>query len=386
MSSIFNKKDIYPDAKTAFSFSLRSLDELKQECLFVLDANVLLLPFTTDGKSLDEIKRIYQMLVASDRLFIPAQAVREYLDNRATKLTETYKSISDKSSQNFKYVCPHPLLSGMDEYSELEQVEDKLKEAIKNYQKELKKVLTSIKSWGWDDPVSKMYHEVLQNTVLDDSELDLTEIEADLERRNKLKIPPGYKDGGKDDNQAGDLLIWNEIINLAKNKAKDVVFVSGDNKADWWHKSDKKGIYPRFELVDEFREKTGGKSFHILSLSQLLSSLDAPEEIITAIEISEKENRKSANESDPTEKPVKNNSWSKKFGIPDNHHLEQVNFKAKGGMNQDEYWTYHETNESGELVSTIEYWHCTLTVPPFTSDSGYTRHDTSGKLISSAVY
>ena len=61
------------------------------------------------------------------------------------------------------------------------------------------------------------------------------------------------------------------------------MFVSGDNKADWWHKSDKKGIYPRFELVDEFREKTGGKSFHILSLSQLLSSLDAPEEIITAI-------------------------------------------------------------------------------------------------------
>ena len=55
-------------------------------------------------------------------------------------------------------------------------------------------------------------------------------------------------------------------------------------------------------------------------------------------------------------------------------------------MNQDEYWTYHETNESGELVSTIEYWHCTLTVPPFTSDSGYRRHDTSGKLISSGVY
>ena len=386
MSSIFNKKDIYPDAKTAFSFSLRSLDELKQECLFVLDANVLLLPFTTDGKSLDEIKRIYQMLVASERLFIPAQAVREYLDNRATKLTETYKSISDKSSQNFKYVCPHPLLSGMDEYSELEQVEGELKEAIKNYQKELKKVLTSIKSWGWDDPVSKMYHEVLQNTVLDDSELDLTEIEADLERRNKLKIPPGYKDGGKDDNQAGDLLIWNEIINLAKNKAKDVVFVSGDNKADWWHKSDKKGIYPRFELVDEFREKTGGKSFHILSLSQLLSSLDAPEEVISAIEISEKENRKSAKESNSTEKPVKNNSWNEQFGVPDNHQLEEVNYKAKGGMNQDEYWIYHETNEAGELVSTIEHWHCTLTVPPFTSDSGYRRYDTSGKLISSGVY
>ncbi|WP_101227012.1 PIN domain-containing protein [Colwellia sp. 75C3] len=384
MSSIFSKKDIYPDAKTAFNFSLRSLDELKDNCLFVLDANVLLLPFTTDGKSLYEIKRIYQILVTSERLFIPAQAVREYLDNRATKLTETYKSISDKSSQNFKFVCPHPLLSGMDEYAELEQVERELKESIKKYQKELKKVLASIKSWGWDDPVSKMYHEVLQDTVLDDAELNLSEIKVDLERRNKLKIPPGYKDGGKDDNQAGDLLIWNEIINLAKSKEKDVVFVSGDNKADWWHKSDKKGIYPRFELVDEFRESTGGKSFHIVSLSQLLSTFDASDESVTAIKSSESESV--ATETEQIVNEVDRSPLKKKFGIPDKHELKKVTYNVKSGMSQEEDWTFHELNESGELVSIIEYWNTTSIVPPFDFNAGYKKYDLTGKIISSAAY
>ncbi|MEZ8877446.1 hypothetical protein [Vibrio alginolyticus] len=27
------------------------------------------------------------------------------------------------------------------------------------------------------------------------------------------------------------------------------MFVSGDEKADWWHQSGKKPLYPRFELV-----------------------------------------------------------------------------------------------------------------------------------------
>lgn len=289
MSSIFIKKEIYPDAKAAFNFSLKPLESIKGDCLFVLDANVLLLPFTADGKSLDEIKRIYEMLVADNRLFIPAQAAREYLDNRANKLTETHKLVSDRASQQIDYVCPHPLLSGVTEYEELERIENEIRALMKSRKKELNKIKGSVASWGWDDPVSKMYHEVLKGSVLDDKFINAEGIEKDLKRRNDHNIPPGYKDAGKKSNQAGDLLIWHEIINLAKEKGKDVVFVSGDNKADWWHQSDKKGIYPRFELVDEFRKKTDGHSFHILTLSQLLGTYNAPKELVSAIEHSETE-------------------------------------------------------------------------------------------------
>jgi len=377
MSLIFNKKDIYPNAKTAFKFSLKSTDELKQDCLFVLDANVLLLPFTTDGKSLEEIKTIYQGLVKADRLFLPAQAVREFLDNRATKLTEVYKSISDKSSQNFKYVCPHPLLSGMSEYSELENIESELKEVLKKYRKQLHLTLGSIKDWGWDDPVSKMYHEVLSERVLDDSNIDLKEVEKDLERRNKLKIPPGYKDGSKDANQAGDILIWNELLNLAIEKNANVIFVSSDEKVDWWHKSDKKAIYPRFELVDEFREATDGKSFHIVSLSKLLSIFEASDDVVTAIKFSETEI------SDAIEKKGNINKvaghdvtdeYKSLINIPDDHSLRQISseWKVKGGYDIDTYGVV-ELDEKGVVVASYEVYDSTKTSPPFSRELFYRK-------------
>ncbi len=248
---------------------METISDIKDEALIILDANVLLLPFTTDVKNVEAIKELYQALVANDQIFLPAQAVREYLDNRAKKLADINESLQKKSNQSFGFVGAHPLLGSLEQYQEVLALEAGLKDAIKAYQKQIRETLTAVQAWGWNDPVSKMYHEVLSERVLNEDELNLEEISQDLARRNKLKLPPGYKDGGKEQNQAGDLLIWHELLNLAIARNKHVIFVSGDEKADWWHQSGKAALYPRFELVDEFREKTDGRSFHILSLSKL---------------------------------------------------------------------------------------------------------------------
>ncbi|MEZ9533140.1 HNH endonuclease [Vibrio splendidus] len=378
MSLIFNKREIYPSPKAAFKFSLKSVNDLKADCLFVLDANVLLLPFTTDGKSLEEIKRIYTTLVHENRLYIPSQAAREYLDNRSTKLTELYKSISDKSSQNFKYVCPHPLLSGMEEYAELEQLENNLKDALKAYRNKLQQTLTSVKNWGWNDPVSKMYHEVLDGRILDDDHINVKTVESDLKRRNDHKIPPGYKDGSKEANQAGDLLIWHEILHLAKQQNKDVVFVSGDAKSDWFHKSDKKAIYPRFELVDEFREQTEGKTFHIMSLSQVLSTFEASDEVVSDVESSEE---KAATKTQPEAKQDKvieghdvTSQYSELLGTPNDHLLIQTSstWKQKHGLDTDTY-EVSELNSLGEIIANYEIYDSTAMRPPFNHQMTYRK-------------
>ncbi|TMO24570.1 HNH endonuclease [Pseudoalteromonas sp. S4492] len=378
MSLIFNKREIYTSPKEAFKFSLKSVDDLKTDCLFVLDANVLLLPFTTDGKSVEEIKRIYTTLVNEDRLYIPSQAAREYLDNRSTKLTDLYKLISDKSSQNFKYVCPHPLLSGMDEYAELEQLEDNLKEALKSYRNKLQQTLMSVKNWGWNDPVSKMYHEVLDGRILDDDHIDVQIVEDDLKRRNDHKIPPGYKDGSKEANQAGDLLIWHEILYLAKQQNKDVIFVSGDAKSDWFHKSDKKAIYPRFELVDEFREETQGKTFHIMSLSQVLSIFEASDEVVSDVESSEE---KAAIKDTPEAKQEKvieghdvTSQYSELLGTPNDHLLLQTSstWKQKQGLDTDTYMV-SELDSYGKIVAKYEIYDSTEMRPPFSREVTYRK-------------
>ena len=133
-----------------------------------------------------------------------------------------------------------------------------------------------------------MYHEVLVGRVLSDDDLDLEIVDKDLERRNLFNIPPGFKDKSKEENQAGDLLIWHEILKLAGDRQQHLVFISGDEKPDWWHKSGKKPLYPRFELVDEYREKSGGKSFHMMSLSGLLKLFGAEDDVVEAIKSSEK--------------------------------------------------------------------------------------------------
>ena len=283
----FNKRDIFPNPSDTFFFKLEPIEAIKDECIFVLDANVLLLPFTSGVKSLNGIKKVYKSLSDTDRVFLPAQAVREFLDNRAQKIADMNEALSKKMNQSYQYVGTHPLLGELEEYQALEEQENNVRKAIQDHQNEIKKTLKIIKSWGWNDPVSNMYHDVLGGRVLSDHGLDMEAMKTDLKRRNELSIPPGYKDKSKEKNQCGDLLIWHEILKLASDKKKHLIFVSGDEKPDWWHQSGKKPLYPRFELVDEYREKSEGKSFHIISLSELLELSGAEEEVVKAVKSSE---------------------------------------------------------------------------------------------------
>ncbi|MEQ4514037.1 MAG: PIN domain-containing protein [Pantoea agglomerans] len=372
MSKEFNKKEIYPSPKDSFSFVLEPISEMKEEALVVLDANVLLLPFTTNIKNLQAIKELYTKLSKSDQLFLPAQAVREYLDNRATKITDINEALQKKSNQNFNYVGVHPLLESLPEYKELIELEESLKIVIKNYQAKIRNTLSAVQAWGWNDPVSKMYHEVLADRILDDDALDFAIIEKDLKRRNELNIPPGYKDRNKDQNQAGDLVIWHEILDLAKNKDKHLIFVSVDEKTDWWHQSGKNPLYPRFELVDEFREATKGKSFHIVSLSTLLEIFDTDSEVVKSVKITEEE-VKSTTESEIkySQKQAKasfdpDDEYRKYLKIPNEHGLiiNHIKWGVKGGYDTDTY-LISEVDSAGNIINKYNFFDSTKTSPPF---------------------
>lgn len=370
MNSEFNKRQIYPSPIESFAFSLEPIENIKENALIILDANVLLLPFTTNVKNVEAIKLVYQNLVQRDQIFLPAQAVREYLDNRATKLTDIYETLQKKSNQSFNYIGVHPLLESIEEYKGVLEQEKVLKEAIKDYQKKVRETLTAVQAWSWNDPVSQMYHEVLSKRVLSDSELNVDEISKDLKRRNTLKIPPGYKDQNKEQNQAGDLLIWNEITELAVEKDKHVIFVSGDNKSDWWHMSGGAPLYPRFELVDEFREKTSGKSFHIVSLSKLLEIFETDIKVVESVKSLEEESQslfidiedplKKASSYDP------NCEYRKYLKIPMNHKLLTTHdsWKVKGGYDTDTY-LITEINGNDEIVNKYKLFDSTRTSPPF---------------------
>ncbi|MBK9687114.1 MAG: hypothetical protein IPO65_04925 [Saprospiraceae bacterium] len=94
----------------------------------------------------------------------------------------------------------------------------------------------------------------------------------------------GFK---KIDKGIGDLLIWYTILEIGKKNNRDVVFVSGEEKTDWYHRSENQPLYSRFELVSEFFRESGGRSFNMTKLSTLMEILGADKESITEVKINE---------------------------------------------------------------------------------------------------
>jgi hypothetical protein len=78
--------------------------------------------------------------------------------------------------------------------------------------------------------------------------------------RYQNEIPPGYEDEKKKIGfqMYGDLLLWFQIIDYAREKQKPIIFVTNDVKVDWWQQGDDNQIsdIPRHELLFEFRDKS----------------------------------------------------------------------------------------------------------------------------------
>ncbi|MDW7668705.1 MAG: PIN-like domain-containing protein, partial [Bacillota bacterium] len=70
-----------------------------------------------------------------------------------------------------------------------------------------------------------------------------------------------YKDSNKEDNKFGDFIIWKEIINYSKKFKTPIIFITEDNKEDWWCKVHGETIGPRNELIKEFNDETGEKIY-----------------------------------------------------------------------------------------------------------------------------
>ncbi|TFH89213.1 hypothetical protein [Vibrio ouci] len=71
---------------------------------------------------------------------------------------------------------------------------------------------------------------------------------------------------------------------VRKKHKKDLVFISSDGKPDWQYNIDKKPFQARYELIDEYRTVSDGKSFHIAPLSHLLEVLEASEGTVQRVE------------------------------------------------------------------------------------------------------
>lgn len=276
------RNDVYPQAHGLVSWSPQTLDQVKDTATVVVDTNALLVPYGTGQASLDEIGQAYRTLVEQGRLIIPGQVIREFASNRVVKLQELHQQLARKQQLSTTRI-PYPLLEGLGGYSTMSSLEDQLDKLIGTYKNAVDAVLTHVRQWYWNDPVSVLYKGLFSEGAVLDPVFDPAELKADHLRRVTNSIPPGYKDARKEDGGIGDLIIWRTILEVGERRKAPLLFVSGEKKADWWHQSEGRELYTRFELVDEYRRHSEGQSFHMVTFSAFLKIAGASKATVEAV-------------------------------------------------------------------------------------------------------
>jgi hypothetical protein len=278
----FYRQSAYPQAHGLMSWSPQTFDQVKDIATVVVDTNALLVPYGTGQVSLDEIGRTYRTLVGQGRLVIRGQVVREFASNRVVKLQELHQRLARKQQPSITRGT-YPLLEGLDGYSTMSSLEEQLDEIIRRYKDAVDAVLKHVRQWYWNDPVSVLYKGLFNDEVVLDPAFDPAELKDDLSRRVANGIAPGYKDARKDDGGIGDLIIWRTILEVGEKRKTPLLFVSEEKKADWWHQSEGRELYPRFELVDEYRRHSEGQSFHMMTFSAFLKVAGASKATVEAV-------------------------------------------------------------------------------------------------------
>lgn len=245
---------------------------LWQKAVFVFDTNVLLNLYRYSAKTRKSLLAAFENF--KDRVWIPYQVAYEYMRKRCEVIYETVQRYEQfkKEMENFtnKAVETLRLTSSDEEVSELKRYLFKWLDSNKD--RNLLVVNAD------EDEILDKILTIFDGRVgsqIDDKELNV--IKEEGEKRYKQSIPPGFKDDKKkknseDDNNAyGDLIIWKQIIKYAKENGVGIVYVTHDQKEDWWNITKGKTIGPRIELRKEFITETN-QEFHMYSMDGFINT------------------------------------------------------------------------------------------------------------------
>ncbi|MBY0115924.1 PIN-like domain-containing protein [Paenibacillus sp. FSL L8-0435] len=261
-------------------------DLLWENCLFVMDTNILLnfnrYTNSTNKDFLTVLEKI------SERLWVPHQVLLEYqynVTNVQNDLKNSYGKISgivkklfnpalEETKKEFKQYRNHPFIkvSAFLENAQklIEDFKQDLEETEKSHESEIIQRKETVEN----------IHKLFKNVGEGFTEQELKAILQSGQERYKILRPPGFEDRLKKDNEwkqysnlivpdrFGDFVIWKQILKYAKTNKKPIIFVTDDEKEDWWRVLKGKKMGPRLELIDEFStevslDETNKLPFHM---------------------------------------------------------------------------------------------------------------------------
>ncbi len=232
----------------------------------IFDANVLLNLYRYSKKTRDDLLGV--MRDFKKRLWIPYQVAEEYLRNRYEVIFEVqnrHEKLLVEADKLIKTICSTLRVSNSEK--EISVLSDYIKNWI--HAKKEEDVLDA--TYENDAILDEINHLYLNSVGDDFTEEDEKKIRKEGEERYKDKIPPGYMDQNKESNKYGDFRLWKQILKYANLTKKDVLFITDDQKEDWWQSYQGKKVGPRSELRKEYSDNSEGKDIWFYTVDQFLN-------------------------------------------------------------------------------------------------------------------
>ena len=238
--------------------------------IVAIDANVLLNLYRYAPEGRDDLLTVLRQL--GDQLWVPHQALEEFWRNRENILrdpreagqTESkLKAVRDSNVQMLETWANRVSLPAGKE----EELTALLREGLDAVVVQVREFADAqAAEWAKDtakDSVLAALREIVDGRVGEEMDVDRKKAAiAEGLKRCEAGVPPGFKDKSKDKEEAvGDYLVWEQVLCHAAACDRDVLFVTGDLKEDWWRKEAGERRGPRIELVQELHDRCGRRLF-----------------------------------------------------------------------------------------------------------------------------
>lgn len=274
-------KEIFPEYYEPDGDDFRGL---WSGCLFAFDANVLLDLYRISEESREDLLSLLENPHYLERLWLPHQAALEFQQNRLDVIFSKQISLERVESaftggietfiagvrKEGEALNKLNRLQGASPIIDIEKLIAPLDGEVERISIKLAEERTNILGGQGKDTIRQRLDSLFSGKVGQPYTLErIKEVAFEGKTRFEKRIPPGYMDYSKklagvtdpDDetnqyNQFGDLVLWKQILDKAKQEKRNIVFVTSDTKEDWFLEVKGRTVGPRFELIREALNET----------------------------------------------------------------------------------------------------------------------------------
>lgn len=209
-------------------------------CAIFIDTNILSQLYRLN----DNARKDFYNWVEScgDRFHIPTWVIHEYSDkiysgnikdylselSKIKSYTKEFANIADF----VKGYIGESLLRGsayQDKTEDLKKDIDYIASTLDRISKAINNNLTEHQNKVHEEIVKQLESKVLSSDIFS----VVNNVGDRFNQRSHNRIPPGYKDSTKEENSAGDYIIWTEILQFCKdNEIKKAILITRDMKTD----------------------------------------------------------------------------------------------------------------------------------------------------------